>query len=706
MSGISQTAIDTALALTMRPEVLGIMGAVLIALVSTMVTWLIMRNSYVVYLEAFGPYESVLFLRFENLASSIVVLITSIPRSVVDSVRSVFDIVTSDLFKIVTLLIMGIVCMGYLAVHNEIIPAMLRIRQCDIVPLIESIPLRLLNVVRILYDSIYPLANVGFEIQHFILTGWRKVLISCSAGDDIFIVFQAIGNALGELARALGTFFGAGMLTSRLDLIPFFYQIGLAFNALSGPLACFCLYLEDLFDLVISIPQIDELHEGLSAVVNIPVRAFQLVITTLMSFATTPVGPDFTELSEEIITAETQLLETVRIIILYIFEFLVALLDTINIIIPTEYSAAIKISLQRVMNDGTNESVPDLGKITLADMMHAALRTTASPLYKNAVSKNPELANDPTAQAPIWDIPPDTPLSEILGLRRLLLILETRWSYIVSKPIATGVSVANMTLNIISRSYDLFDTPDGLAYFQFNRPFGYLREGFTALGKLGIFFDEDLDDVNEGLTTGILYYVEAVFEIFFGFLFAIIFPRWLPGLNPPTNCSVIDTCSYANMPIDWTAFNFFPAYYEWEGNAIRESLRTFNDNADNVAVLLGCDNNTVALDNCTDLPFQCVVRTTNLLLVEGVNITNELIFYLPDLVRFDAVAGYNTFQDIYLDRLVELFNQLVECGTVWYAFIYFFTGGKHVYFFYTLAESVSSAEALTSSNSACTSSYC
>jgi hypothetical protein len=654
MSGIAQIALTTALALTIRAELLAVICAIFIYMVAVLGTWIILRTQFAAYSDTMGPHEAILLLRLENLGSSVVLLAMRLPQSLVDSVFSALEILNRDIIKIVASAAFGLLCLGLLMNGSQITAAFERLR-CDMVPTFEAIPMRLLNVARILYDSIWPFVNLVYENYRFVTSGYQKVLRACNASNiDIFDVFRAIASALGELGTAMGNYFGAGMLSSRLDLEPFFYQVGLIANVLHDPLMCFCAFLEDVIEMAVAVPQIEELHEGLSAAVNVAVRTFQMIVNSLINLA----APDFTEIFEEAITAETQLLEFARLVILRVMNFLLDLIDTIGFLIPMMYEEELKTSLKMTYDDSGLEFTPR--RVTLADMIHAAKRTSASPLLRGQGQVESAWGT------PIWNLPPNSNLSDILGLRRILLILESRWSYVVSKPIAFVLSSTNLTLNAISHSYELFDTPAGIAYFQINRPMSYLREAVTAVGYILYFLDENLVPVWQGMTEGALYYGEAVAEIFIGFLHSIIFPRWLPGPNPPTDCSVPGTCSYSNMPGNWTAFNFFPYYYSWEGNAIRVSLRTFQNNSDNIAILLGCDNNTVTADNCTELPFQCSIRTLNLLAVEYVNQTNLGIFYLPDLVRFNAAAGLKTFQDLSPARLVELWNLFVECLTTWY----------------------------------------
>jgi hypothetical protein len=220
-------------------------------------------------------------------------------------------------------------------------------------------------------------------------------------------------------------------------------------------------------------------------------------------------------------------------------------------------------------------------------MLHATMQTTASPLRVGA-------------QSPIWNLPENSTLSDLLGVRRILLLLSTPWSYIVSKPVAAGVSIANGTLNMIGNSFTLFNSAAGIAYFQFGVPFDYLREAFGAVANLGVIFDEQLPAATKGTSDGLLFYIEAVPELFIIVLFGIIFPGFEPGPNPPINCSVIGACAYP-APTGWSIFKIFPAYYDWEGNAIRQSLETFEENANSIAILLGCDNTTVETNNCTEL---------------------------------------------------------------------------------------------------------
>jgi hypothetical protein len=259
----------------------------------------------------------------------------------------------------------------------------------------------------------------------------------------------------------------------------------------------------------------------------------------------------------------------------------------------------------------------------------------------------------------------------LLGLPRLLQLLLTPWAHAAGEPIAAAIVVANMTINVIFHPTDAFDSVAGQAFFEFREPFDHLRAAVAAATSLLILFEDHLPCWAGDLGQAYLTYIEAILELVRIIIYAIIFPHYVPGPDPPTDCVLNPTaCQYPVLD-DWTIFNIFPPYYDWEDNALRRTLRLLQDDADCMALTLGCDNVTLPDDNCTDLPFQCALRTSYLMTIEAVNQTLNFIFYLPDLVRFDKMDGFRDFSDLSSKAFFDYANDFVECLVTWYVFLFF-----------------------------------
>jgi hypothetical protein len=306
---------------------------------------------------------------------------------------------------------------------------------------------------------------------------------------------------------------------------------------------------------------------------------------------------------------------------------------------------------------------------TLSELFHATANTKLST-SSFAVAQG-ELGA--ALRGPIWNLPNNSNASDYLGFPVILALLQTPWSHAVTELGAAAIILANMTVNIACNPVVIFDTPEALAYLQFGPVFDRLKAAFDAAAQLLVIIDPSFPDAVSLLGQAVLTYAEGIVELIVGTIVAIIWPTWSFGEPPPTDCTTIGSCGYP-APDGWTIFNIYPDYYDWENNALRRALLLLEQDADAIAILLGCNDTTLATDDCTDLPFQCAIRTAYLLAVETVNQTNSFIFYLPDLVQFDSAL--KTFQDLDPARLQELFYLFVECLTTWYLlslFTFYFT---------------------------------
>jgi len=283
-------------------------------------------------------------------------------------------------------------------------------------------------------------------------------------------------------------------------------------------------------------------------------------------------------------------------------------------------------------------------------------------------------------------------LNETIGFDRLLILFYQPWPRIATQPVAAGVSLLNQTLNIITHSYN-FTNPDALSYFQFGPVFDYLREGWRAVASLTIIFANEVPDWVETLGDVALTLGEAITELVTGWIFAIIFMCWRPGNNPWGNCNVPPDSTPCDCNTDptlcnWTPsnvcnsteffdiFNFFPAYADWNNSALQEAIRYGEANADAMAIMLDCNQTEIDDSNCTSKPFQCMLRTASLGVMETLNQTHRLLFYLPDIVRFNHTA-YHTMEDIGLEPIMDYALLFADCFSQWYASLYYLLSHRY-----------------------------
>src|SRR5690606_36394756 len=121
-----------------------------------------------------------------------------------------------------------------------------------------------------------------------------------------------------------------------------------------------------------------------------------------------------------------------------------------------------------------------------------------------------------------WNITPGTNISTLLGLDRILLVLETPWSHFITQPLAAYWSVLNMTVAVVLNTADVFSPSSNVrAYFQF----GHLREraflSVSAITDLLVYFDVSIPCPFASIGHMMVSVPFISLEFFIGWLFAL-----------------------------------------------------------------------------------------------------------------------------------------------------------------------------------------
>ncbi len=659
MSTLTSTVINSVLAVTLPLEALAVIAAIFVILISLVLTWVVTRFWFHTYHKSYAPYEQALHVQVTNFFNNTTYTLRIYPAAVMDTIFAAIDLLRENWVNLA--FIFGLAFAGWAVNRNQplIGSTFSRMYVCDIVPIVENVPFRLLNLARLIYNGIGPMYSLWVDWFHFLTTGWYRILRECALTEgDFESVLERIGNAAADLGQSLATWFAGDIFSDRLLLTGVFYDIGLAFNAALDPLDCFCTWLHPISLFITSIPQITALHLALEAAVNAAIRVLQVVLTALINVD----NPIWSDPTQELIDLVINAGETAEALLLLIVDLLTNLFNEISLLAMSNAAYINRqFGLSSILDEDTGELVPP----TLSDLMHTAANTRASPRYGSMGGLR---SMDVRMATPIWDLPP-TNLSDLLGIPALVMVLSTPWSHAITELVAGGLILANMTLNIISDPVKVFETPEGLAYWQWKGVFDRIRASFDAAAQfVFVIIDPNLPASISLLGQTAITYAEGVMEILMSAIYAIVFPTWVPGVPPPTDCTVVGSCGYPAP--GWLFFNFFPAYWDWQGNALRRAIDFLDDDADAIAIVLGCNASEIAANNCTaSFPAQCVLRTTFLFAAELLNQSNALVFFASDIVQFDA--SLHTMQDISFARLQDLFYEWILCLSETYDSFYF-----------------------------------
>lgn len=657
-SSLASLASSNAFAFTVPVEALAPLLGIFIVILALVFAAGLTRVWFARYKDEFADADREVVIQLTGFASVSLGALRDYPSASLGAASSLLSTLTEQPAVLLTVVLLAVAGGLWNRHHNAIAAAYVRLEQCNVLPVLNDSVLVIANFVRLIYDAIWPLVSMGTNYYAFITGGWYKVLRECSIDTlDADAIFDQLAAAAHAFADAIVTFFAGDIFADRFLLTDLLTQIGLFANLLLPVLNCFCTWLDPVWVFVTSLPQMQALHSAIEAAVNSGVRFLQTVLNALTNME----APFWSTVFEELIVLVISLGEIAEQASVLALNMLTDLIDQISLAAQND-PAGMRALFG--LPSAYDEESGELLAPTLADLFHVAGNTKLS---KSSFAV-PQGELGAALRGPIWNLPDNSNASDYLGFPVILALLQTPWSHAVTELVAAGLVAANMTVNIASNPVAIFQTPDCLAYLQFGAVFDRLKASFDAASQLLVIIDPSFPDAVSLLGQAVFTYAEGVVELIVGTIVAIVWPTWSFGEPPPTDCSTPGSCAYP-APTGWTIFNIYPDYYDWQNNALRRSLLLLEQDADAIAVLLGCNDTTVATDNCTDLPFQCAIRTAYLLAVEAVNQTNSFIFYLPDLVQFDS--SLKTFQDLNPARLHELFYLFIECLTTWYLLFFF-----------------------------------
>lgn len=265
----------------------------------------------------------------------------------------------------------------------------------------------------------------------------------------------------------------------------------------------------------------------------------------------------------------------------------------------------------------------------------------------------------------------DTLLRDILGFEGLTRLADAPWSRAISGSVVTVVRAVNMTVSIAFNIVTIDEGGPGVAhsYVQTRPIFDAARIAADGLSQIGILFDPTLPCALREALEILLGTAESIIDIVVMWIIALIYPSWTIGENSPclsapdpaTACKVIP-------PDTWTPLDYLADYFGQADNAVLRMLQNADASLDCSAVVLGCDtSNTTALNggsssttiDCQEAILVCIAHRIGRLIVTLVRTALTIIFYLPDLIRFNA--AYRTFADITLTPITDDISAVFEC---------------------------------------------
>lgn len=655
MSSLTSLVTSSALAFTVPLEAIAPLLGIFILMVGLVLAAGLARAWFARYQNEFASDDQMVMIQITGFASVSLSTVRDYPSATANAVASMLQLLTESPAVLFTIIVFFLAGTLWNSKHTAIAAALLRVQQCGVLPIINDIVLPIANFVRLLFDAVWPLVSLGSNYYQFAMSGWYKILKKCAAdtieahADDLFNQVAVVAHALAD---AIVTFFAGDIFTDRILLTNLLTQIGLFANFLLPFGSCFCAWFDPIWVFYTSIPQMQALHTAIDAAVNAVLRLLQIVLNTMTEVE----APFWSTLFEELILLAISAGETVEQAAILVLDLLTDLINQIGLVAENDPEAVRTLFGLPLKYDENGQVVPP----TLSQLYHAAGNSKLSA----SSFATPQRELGAALRGPIWNLPNSTNVTDLLGFPVILALLQTPWSHAGTELVAGALIIVNMTLNIVSNPVAIFSTPTiALSYFQVGPVFDRLKAAWDAASQLLVIIDPNFPDAVSFLGQALATYWEALAELIIGAIAAIIWPRWSFGEPPPTDCSAPGSCGYPAD--DWTFFNIFPDYYDWQNNALRRTLVLLNQDADAIAVLLGCNDTTISDDDCTAMPFQCAIRTAQLTAVEAVNQTLAFIFYLPDLAQFDYPL--KTFDDLNPARLQELFYLFIECLTTWYA---------------------------------------
>jgi len=625
--------------------------------------------------------------------------------NIVDAAKDTFTVFFTEFFLIAGLILLAIFLLAFINAHDILLEVFFEVWQCRVRPLLDELVLPLLSVGRVLFALVWPFVNMVRDITRALTTGNYRIVIACTSTDVVADIFTTIVQAIEVFVIEVVDFIINGLLyNGRFDLLPTLVLVGSAINQTRDVADCYCEAIQPIWDLVYSIITLPSLYSTIDCAFNTVVRWAQIPINSIFRFE----FPNTAMLADEAtcaITSYGELWEDLVVGVIEFFYALFSLLSDLIMALTVEQRAPVfaRVAAMHALADerlyiptalrmlrNTPGAVPhralSLVALSAAD---ASIRTgisaedglfafpglvsdeALSNAFVTIESVNGTLHRVPasvvaTAVGPltIWSFLAALGYLATLGYEALLRLANTPWTRIVTVYPLTIISVINITINSAFNAGEVFDSPEGIAYWQIGFIGDYTRGAVDAVIQLLAFISASIPCSFSKPVQALLSIPELVVELLIGAVYTWIFPPWTVGVPPPVDCNLV-TCG-SPAPSGWSPLDVVPDYYSWDTSRLRRNLNLLLEGGECTAFLFGCnttaDNNpsTNITSNCTDTPLACSARSFNRIVTELVNNTVAFIFYIPDLVRFTS-PGYKTAADIPVERLQLALYDFIFC---------------------------------------------
>lgn len=574
---------------------------------------------------------------------------SAVYTALTDFIQNFFD-------KLRLILFFGALALAALVLlflHPQLLTAAYTGIHCFTQPFLEVFVLPLVNTARVFYSLIVAFLNA----INTIIFAWTRlpfrVVRACTSLGTITAIVRAVAGAAGDIIIAVTAWLGTGLFTGgRIEFLIPVQELGFTAIEVRAILDCLCRALDPVWDFVIAVPQISALHTTIDCLGNVIPRFVQLILLAVINFEM----PRWNNFALELQCTLRGAGDTVEDLVTLALELFYGIYTLIRDLFITQ-SAAVR------------------GDLTAVSTAAYSVVASTRPLFVDAVTLAAE--TDLVSFARQWRPLGPRLLNGIdviitFGFTVLLRLFSSPYSRILTEPACVLVGIANMTLETVFHPIEAFGSSRGIAYFQLGHLGDSLRVAVDAIAQLTIVIDASLPCSFSQILQAIISIPEGVGELFFSFVFHIGYSPWTVGEPSLINCSAVPCDGLpASRPADWSFLDVFPDYYAWNGSRLRRSYVLLLDGGECTAFLLGCE--TAALNNpngttvvdpvCAEAPAACLARSFNRVAVEALNSTLALIFFLPDLVRFNR--DYLTTRDLPLLQLEAAFSTLVQCVSNW-----------------------------------------
>jgi hypothetical protein len=217
-------------------------------------------------------------------------LLFYVPIAALQAVAQVVVNVYANIWTLFFLFMLGSVAFGWLEYEDKLIGGWLQARQCILMPFTNYFLFPLANALRIVYDAVIIVWDLGYDYFAFYEYGPVIIFIKCTVATvDATNVFVYFANIPYVFVQDLTTWFQLGILDNELDVTNTLDAIGLFWDSLIAPLTCFCQAIGFFWQALAIWMRLPSLHSTINCILNFFVRLFQIPINTVMVTPHVPV---------------------------------------------------------------------------------------------------------------------------------------------------------------------------------------------------------------------------------------------------------------------------------------------------------------------------------------------------------------------------------------------------------------------------------